>query len=326
MSTVTPPAPPVGLPALSAGPGSGPVPLRPLSVGEVLDGGMDLLRRHPGPTLGVAAAMVGLQLLISVPLWWAITGLLSRDSSSFSTDFLLFLATLTAASVVASLGSTIAAVITSASSAVAVIQEAAGAPTSLAVCWARLRPLLGKLLLLGLTLTGLNTVIAAIPIIGYFVPLFGGLMRLSVLVLVFEGGTIGSALRRSMQVGGGTAAGLFRQLGIRLLAGAVGGFIWFIMFLPLTLILTLLVEAVVGEDPLVNGDHGALLLLTFAVAVSYYLPLVVVWAFRSGIDTLLYLDGRMRSEALDVEWGLAARQARSARRTRKIGASAGELR
>lgn len=310
MSTVTAPAPPVGLPPLSAGPGSGPVPLRPLAVGEILDGGMDLLRRHPGPTLGVAATSVCVQLLVSVPLWWAITGLLSRESSSFGSDVLVFLLTLTAASVVASLGSTLAAVVTSASSAVAVIQEAAGAPTSLAVCWARLRPLLGKLMLLGLTLTGLNTVIAAIPIIGYFVPLFGGLMRLSVLVLVFEGGTIGSALKRSMQIGGGTAAGLFRQLGIRLLAGLVGGFIWFIMMLPLTIIGTLAVEALVGGDPLVSGDHGALLLLTVTVAVAYYLPLVVVWAFRSGIDTLLYLDGRMRAEALDVEWGLAGRHSR----------------
>ena len=313
MSTVTAPAPPVGLPSLSAGPGSGPVPLRPLAVGEILDGGMDLLRRHPGPTLGVAAATVGVQLLISVPLWWAVTGLLSRDSTSFGTDVLLLLLTLTAASVVAALGSTIAAVITSASSAVAVIQEAAGAPTSLAVCWARLRPLSGRLLLLGLTLTGLNAVIAAIPIIGYFVPLFGGLMRLSVLVLVFEGGTIGNALRRSLQVGSGNAAGLFRQLGIRLLAGAVGAFIWFIMFLPLYVSLALAVELVVGTDPLLNGDHSALLLLTLGVAVSYYLPLIVVWAFRSGIDTLLYLDGRMRTEALDVEWGLAGRRARKER-------------
>lgn len=313
MSTVTAPAPPVGLPSLTAGPGSGPVPLRPLAVGEILDGGMDLLRRHPGPTLGTAGVTVVVQLLITVPLWWAITGLLSRQSSSLDTDILLFLLTLTAASVVAALGSTVAAVITSASSAVAVIQEAAGAPTSLPICWARLRPLFGKLMLLGLTLTGLNVVIAAIPVVGYFVPLFGGLMRLSVLVLVFEGGTIGSALKRSMQVGSGTAAGLFRQLGIRLLAGAVGGFLWFIMMLPLTIIATTVVQLFVGSDPTVSGDHGALLLLTVAVAFAYYLPLIVVWAFRSGIDTLLYLDGRMRAEALDVEWGLAGRRSRTER-------------
>ncbi|WP_143175761.1 hypothetical protein [Cryptosporangium aurantiacum] len=310
---MTAPAPPVGLPPLSAGPGSGPVPLRPLSVGEILDGGMDLLRRHPGPTLGVAGVMVVLQLLISVPLWWVLTSLLSRDSGSPGTDILLLILTLTAFSVVASLGSTVSAVLTSASCAIAVVQETAGAPTSLAVCWARLRPMFGRLLLLALALTGINTLIAAIPIIGYFVPLFGGLMRLSVLVLIFEGGSIGSALKRGVQVGGGTGVGLFRQLGIRLLAGVVSGIIWFIMFFPLSVILGLVVELIVGEDPLVTGDHGALLLLTLSIAVAYYLPLVVVWAFRSGIDTLLYLDGRMRTEALDVEWGLAARRSRLSR-------------
>ncbi|MFI5955275.1 hypothetical protein [Cryptosporangium sp. NPDC051539] len=310
MSTVTAPAPPVGLPPLAAGPSSGPVPLRPLSVGEILDGGMDLLRRHPGPTLGVASVMVCIQLLISVPLWWVVTSLLSRESSSAGTDFLLFLLTLTLASVVASLGSTVAAVMTSASAAIAVAQEAAGAPATLAAVWARMRPVLGRLTVLALALTGLNTVIAAIPVIGYFVPLFGGLMRLSVLVMVFEGASIGTALKRGMQVGGGTGASLFRQLGIRLLAGLVSGVVWLMLFLPLTLIGSLVVEAVVGDDPLVSGDHGALLLLSISIAVAYYLPLVIVWAFRSGIDTLLYLDGRMRTEALDVEWGLAGRLAR----------------
>ncbi|WP_170324025.1 hypothetical protein [Cryptosporangium phraense] len=312
MSTVTAPAPPVGLPPLSAGPGSGPVPLRPLSVGEILDGGMDLLRRHPGPTLGVAAVMVCVQLLISVPLWWVLTSLLSRDSSSAGTDLLLFFLTLTIFSVVASLGSTVAAVMTSASAAIAVAQEAAGAPSNLASVWARMRPRLGRLMLLALALTGVNTVIAAIPIVGYFVPLFGGLMRLSVLVMVFEGASIGTALKRGIQVGGGTGASLFRQLGIRLLAGLVSGVVWLMLFLPLTIITSLIVEAVVGDDALANGNHGALLLLSISVAVAYYLPLVVVWAFRSGIDTMLYLDGRMRTEALDVEWGLAGRLARKA--------------
>jgi hypothetical protein len=312
VSTVTAPAPPAGLPPLSSGLNSGPVPLRPLSVGEVLDGGMDLIRRHPGPTLGVSAVMVGIQLLISVPLWWLLSSLLSRESSSApGGDILLILLTLTAGSVVAALGSTLAAVITSASAAIAIGQEAAGAPTSLAICWVRLRPMLGRLLLMTLVLTGLNTVIAMIPVIGYLVPLFGGLMRLAVMAMVFEGASIGTALRRSTQIGSGTGAGLMRQLGIRLLAGLVGGIVWLIGFLPLSAITGAVVQLIVGEDPLVTGEQGPLLLFTLSIAVAYYLPLVVVWAFRSGIDTLLYLDGRMRTEALDVEWGLAARRART---------------
>ncbi|GAA3391573.1 hypothetical protein [Cryptosporangium minutisporangium] len=313
MSTATAPAPPVGLPPLTAGPGSGPVPLRPMSIGEVLDGGMDLLRRHPGPTLGVSAVLVGLMLLIVVPLWWLMTSLISRESDSPGTDILLFLLTVTVFSVLISLASTVFAVLASAVCAVVLIQETAGAPTSLAVCWARLRPTLGRLLLLALALTGINAVIAAIPIIGYFVPLFGGLMRLSVHVLIFEGGSIGNALRRATQVGTGTFLALVRQLWIRLLAAAVSALVWVMMAAPLMFIAVVLGGAVATEEALAAGDHGALLLITVLVAVAWYLPLIVVWAFRAGIDTVLYLDGRMRSEALDVEWGLASRLARKAR-------------
>lgn len=303
-----PAATPAGLPPLAGG----SVPLRPLSVGEVLDGGMDVLRRHPGPALGVSAAMVGVQLLITVPLWWAVTSLLSQSGSgeSASTGLVLMIVTLTAGSVVAALGSTLAAVMTTAATGVAISQETNGSATSLSAALRRLRPLFGRLFALALALTGLNTLVAAIPIIGYFVPLFGGLFRLSVLAVVFEGATVGAALRRSTQVGSGTSAGLFRQLGIRLLAGLVGVLVWLIGVLPLSAITSVVVETLIGGDALANGDSGALLLLTGGLALSYYLPLIVVWAFRSGVDTLLYLDGRMRTEALDVEWGLAARQAR----------------
>lgn len=287
------------------------MPLRPLSVGEVLDGGMDLLRRHPGPTLGVSAAMVGLQLLVTVPLWWAVTSLLSQSSSSAGTTLLLVLITLTAASVVGSLGATVTAVVTTASTAVAVGLEAAGEPAPVAAVWARLRPHLGRLFLLALTLTGINTLFALIPLVGFVMLLLGGVLRLSVLAVVFERASIGVALRRGFQISG-TAGGGFRQIGIRVLAAAVSVLVWFMAFLPLSALFGGVAAAFGAGDPFAGGGAGPLLIIA-AYAISYYLPLVVVWSFRSGVDTLLYLDGRMRGEALDVEWGLAAQLARARR-------------
>ena len=310
MSTTTVPAPPPWLGA----PGVSPVPLRPLSVGEVLDGGMDLLRRHPGPTLGVSAATVTLQLLITVPLWWAVTSLLDRAGTSASggATILLVLVTLTAASVVGSLGTTVTAVLTTASTAVAMGLEAAGEPAPLASVWARLRPQLPRLLLLALTLTGINALFALIPLAGFVILLLGGVMRLSVLAVVFERASIGTALRRGFQIGG-SGGGMARQMGIRLLAALVSVLVWLMAFLPLSALVSGVASAL-GAGDLMNDGGGGTLLFLASLAIAYYLPLVAVWAFRSGVDTMLYLDGRMRGEALDVEWGLAARLARSRRR------------
>jgi hypothetical protein len=256
--------------------------------------------------------MVAIQLLITVPLWWAVSSLLNQpDNSSGSalTAILLVLATLTAASVVSTLGSTLAAVITIAATAFAISLESAGQPVSLAAVWALLRPHLGRLLLLALTLTAINAVLALIPVVGWLVPLIGGVLRLSTLAVVYERAPIRAALRRGMQASGsGTSGGLARQLGIRTVAGVVGVLVWFMGFVPLAALLSA-VGVIDDSDP----GGGGLLVIAGTFAIAYYLPLVVVWAFRSGVDTLLYLDGRMRAEALDVEWGLATRRARLGR-------------
>jgi hypothetical protein len=170
------------------------------------------------------------------------------------------------------------------------------------------------LLLLALTLTGLNAALAMVPVAGLVVPLLGGMFRLSVLAVLYEQASIGTALRRGVQASGAGAGsgGVFRQFGIRILAGLVGVLIWLIGFLPLSALVSAVAGAVGGVDPTTDGG-GGLLLFVASFAVAYYLPLVAVWAYRSGVDTLLYLDGRMRGEALDVEWGLAAYQKRVAR-------------
>ena len=46
----------------------GPVPIRPLAMGEILDGAVLLLRLYPGATLGVGAAVMAVQLLLTTPI------------------------------------------------------------------------------------------------------------------------------------------------------------------------------------------------------------------------------------------------------------------
>ncbi|MCA1657577.1 MAG: hypothetical protein LC713_07725, partial [Actinobacteria bacterium] len=67
-----PPQPP-GAPAYGSyagfvdpAPVPGPVPLRPLGVGEMLDGALSIIRRHPRITIGLAAVIVTVEQTISV--------------------------------------------------------------------------------------------------------------------------------------------------------------------------------------------------------------------------------------------------------------------
>jgi hypothetical protein len=52
--------------------GEATLPLRPLTVGELLDAGITLLRRHPGRLLGLAAALALAEQLVLLPLRLAV--------------------------------------------------------------------------------------------------------------------------------------------------------------------------------------------------------------------------------------------------------------
>jgi hypothetical protein len=303
------PDPPNGSAGMNSGDDErGAIALRPLAIGEVLDGGMDVLRRHPGPLFAITATAVALQIALAVPLWWVASSAVVRvaDGGDNGSDLLLFLATLTAASLVATLSSTIAIVVTTAAASIAVDEEAYGRPVRVAGILRRLRPIRGKLLLLTLALIGINMIIAALPIVGLIAALLGGLARLSIPAMIFERVGVGTALRRGWQVGAtGDAFGFIRGLWIRFLAGIVFAATFYVISIPI---------AVIGlslSSLLLNGGTpgtSALLAFTTSIVLQLYLPMTVVLAFRGGVDTMLYVDGRMRAEGLDIEWGLAARR------------------
>ena len=69
-------------PYAMAAPKPGIIPLRPLTVGEILDGAFSTIRRHPRATLGLSAAVAcGQQLLIL--LWRLASGTLTDSSNGF---------------------------------------------------------------------------------------------------------------------------------------------------------------------------------------------------------------------------------------------------
>lgn len=69
-----PGTPPSGWGVPESAPKPGIIPLRALSFGEILEGSLRLLRTYPGPVLGLAAVLAGIQALTSTGLIVALAG------------------------------------------------------------------------------------------------------------------------------------------------------------------------------------------------------------------------------------------------------------
>lgn len=100
-----------------------------------------------------------------------------------------------------------------------------------------------------------------------------------------------AALRRSWAL---TRRGFWRIFGIRLLTGLIVGIIAQVLTMPITLI------GVIGVVATGNEAH----LLTFQALLAGLAGLIsatLTTPFTAGVDALLYVDQRIRLEALDVQ-------------------------
>ncbi|MFG3435977.1 glycerophosphoryl diester phosphodiesterase membrane domain-containing protein [Nonomuraea sp. NPDC047897] len=104
------------------------------------------------------------------------------------------------------------------------------------------------------------------------------------------------AMRRSWTLVGG---GFWRVLGILLLTSLLVGFIGSILQLPFTIAGTLF-------GMLGGGGVGTLILAGVLTAVGGTLGAMITYPFEAGVAGLLYADRRMRSEAFDLVLQTAA--------------------
>lgn len=272
------PAPPPAQP--------GVVPLRPLGVGEILDGAFRTVRRHPGATLGVAAAATAIRLAISL-LVAAGSGR-ALFSSVHISDGLPSRAGLSATSLLtAPVGAAVGAVVTA---MIAIIASDAvlGRPTGVKVAWNRVRPLLWRLLVLGVVTTigsTLGLVLLLIP--GVFL---WGAWALAVPALVLERAGVGGSLRRSWRL---AVPDWWRVWGTRALSALLALVVSGILSLPAAFYGAVSLFQTGG-----NGDIGVgpAVVLTITSAVSS----ILVEPFLAAVLALLYIDRRMRAEGLDV--------------------------
>jgi hypothetical protein len=302
----------------------GIVPLRPLSVGEVLDGSFATIRRHPRVVFGVAAVLAIVAELIRLGVGWSLNNVSGTlGASSISTQNKTQSAGAIGGSLVTSAvnlivtalcGALLAGVVTGVVSKAILGQRVDGAEVLGAVRkrWlgllavsvlAELLPFSPVLLLVGGILLG--QIALGLGIVGGILggaavlilcPLLWGRLALAVPIFVLERQGPGRAIARSWRLVRGA---FWRVWGLRALVSLIVTAASAALTLPVVL---LLVSSVLRGD---NVSTTALVLLAITGALIWMLTQPVV----ASALTLIYVDRRMRAEGLDIQLTQAARAA-----------------
>ncbi|GAB3506318.1 hypothetical protein [Amycolatopsis cihanbeyliensis] len=287
----------------------GVIPLRPLGLGEILDGSITTMRRHPALMLGAAAAVGAVVQFISVLISWS----LLRDA--LQSDILFNPNALTEDEVMSLLGRSAASAGLSIAVALvaqtfltgfltvvvgrAVLGRQAGLRDTVAEVVPRLLPLLGLTILFGLiSFSGVlvGGVLFALTGASGLLFLLAGILAsvwlyvrfsLATPALVLERGRVIPSLGRSALLVRGS---WWRIFGILLVAYLIGMLISLVVGVPFGAVS----GASIGFGDLLLTALGS----TIAGAVTY--------PFTAGVNALVYIDRRMRVEGMDIELARAA--------------------
>jgi hypothetical protein len=315
-------------------PKPGVIPLRPLTVGEILDGAFNAVRRNPKATLGLAAivmtvngvltALIGLLSLHALrSLNYPVTGQTYSDAQlrHFLAGFAeVFIPVVVGTLVIQFI---VDALLTGMLTAV-IGHSVLGRQVSIAEAWQialpRLGAVLGSVLLEGLVIVGLLLagvvpglllILAHVTALGVlllvvsviaaivFAVIFSVRFALAIPAVVLEGEGPRTSLLRSWRLIKGSS---WRVFGITLLATLVVAIAGFILELPFDVI-----SAVIGHRTGATGTSGP----TFSIggttvagilisAVGAIVAGSVTRPVLAGTRVLLYTDLRMRREGLDI--------------------------
>jgi hypothetical protein len=289
-----PPPPMYGGPRYAPKPGV--IPLRPLGLGEILDGAITTMRTYPKQMFGVTAIVSAISnlLLFGVLLYLRTeTNVLIVNVYPGMTDNDVNVALL-GVQLIALIPSVVLAVLarTFLSGLLTIVMGKAvlGQRVTTGEAWRNVRPRLGALfgvsILYTLIITG-GMVALIVPGIWMYT-----LFSLASTALVLEGARVGRAFGRSRELISGA---WWRTFGIFLVAGILTTILAYIVQIPVGLISGGL-NAATGTGP-APGIALTLLIVTIGGIISD----VITLPFISGVTTLVYIDRRMRREGMDIE-------------------------
>jgi hypothetical protein len=338
-----PPLPGVaGWGAVPQAPKPGVIPLRPLGVGEILDGAISYVRRDPKTVLGIsaliAAATAVLQIVIYGVMSRAFSPLLDIASSpnggsqaqidAALHDLVGGFAGLGVAATLVGVITFVLNVLATGLLTTAMGRAVLGKPVSTSDVWRRARgrfwPLLGVTLLVSLVLglvvaggLGIAILIGVLvgqadTTIGVLVGVVLGIVALvasvwlyvklllSPVALVLEGVGPITAIRRSYRLVEGA---WWRTFGIHLLAAVIGAVVAQVITVPFSLVGSFISVSSAGSSGVPDPFSFTQSLVT---ALATLVSSTIVIPFSAGVVALLYVDRRIRREALDIELARAA--------------------
>jgi hypothetical protein len=288
----------------------GVVPLRPLGLGELLDGGVKIIRRYPKPSLALSAIVSLVVTLITI-----VFVLLLDTSQNLTTetgDRGAFTTTnFSGSSLPGSLLEFLGGAILTGALVTVVSRAVLGQPATLRDAWEATRPrfwaLLGVSFMRGViaavpiivlvilvVLTGPLALLLVIPLIPFEVWLFA-VLSVAPAALILERVGVMAALRRSRVL---VQRGFWRVLGILLLSTLITSVLSSILVIPVV---------IVAEVPVFTGSTTTLGPGFFvASALASGIAQTLVAPYTAGLRALLYVDLRMRTEGLDVALQTAA--------------------
>ncbi|MFD9412778.1 hypothetical protein ACFWBN_38055 [Streptomyces sp. NPDC059989] len=299
----------------------GVIPLRPLGLGEILDGAVATMRTHWRSVLPITLVVATVVQVISVVAQkYAMSDLAVTTDPDADIDASLnsigtSMAVLLGAGFIGALGGLVATAMLTMIYSRAVL----GQTSTVSTAWREARPQLLRLigltllmalgailLFVALLLPGILLQNPGLAIAGVFAafPLFAWLwikFSLASPALMLEKSTVFKSLARSSKLVKGT---WWRIFGITALTTIITSIVSAIIVWPLTIVgMVAFGGGLSGiEDGTASTAWGALILSGIGAIIAQ----TIVMPIQSGVTVLLYVDQRIRREGLDLELARAA--------------------
>ncbi|MES9510461.1 glycerophosphoryl diester phosphodiesterase membrane domain-containing protein [Streptomyces sp. NPDC000609] len=315
-----------GQPPLAAKPGV--IPLRPLGVGEILDGAVSTMRAHWRTVLGITLTVsVITQIAIILVERFLLPKPAQIDPNATGTEALRQAADSAQSTVFNSVPSMlitmIATLVTTSVLTVVISRSVLGRPVTLSDAWAEARPRLPQLLGLTLLLALISAAIMAVGLLpgmlvgsaaGAGLVVIGFVAAFAVVIwlmvrfclaspaLMLERQSITASMRRSAKLVRGA---WWRTFGILALTAVLTLVVALVITIPFTFIAMIVDDGGIGSA-LTNGttDFGWPFLIISGI--GEVITTTITYPLSAGVMALLYIDQRIRREALDLELARAA--------------------
>ncbi|MFJ9676441.1 glycerophosphoryl diester phosphodiesterase membrane domain-containing protein [Streptomyces sp. NPDC101194] len=315
-----------GPPPVAAKPGV--IPLRPLGVGEILDGAVSTMRAHWRAVLGITLTVsVIAQVAITLVQRYLLPEPAAIDPNATGPEALRQSADSAQSALINSVPSLlitmIATLITTSVLTVVISRSVLGRPVTLADAWREARPRLPQLLGLTLLLTLISAAImtvgllpgmligstagAGLVVIGLlaaFVVVIWLMVRfcLASPALMLERQSITTSMRRSDKLVKGA---WWRTFGVLALTCLLTLVVSVIIAIPFSIIAMTVdgggIDRFLSEG---STDFGWPFLIVSGI--GQVITATITYPLSAGVMALLYIDQRIRREALDLELARAA--------------------